>query len=175
MSYQTHYSNPTNLIPLDVATIASATKTIDFAAYSLTEPTIIQALIARAGASVIIRLYLDRSEIEAEARGNPVMPNCPLHNLFGVPNLTILVKHSMVLMHLKSYCVDSKLVRDGSANFSPIGESEQDNSLTLSDDAQAVANFTAKFNTMWTRQDNQTIVQAIESSASYGARSGHSH
>ena len=175
MSYQTHYSNPTNLVPVDVSLIGAAAKSIDFAAYSLTEPAVIQALVKAATDGVQVRLYLDRSELEAEARGNPTMPSCPLHELFGIPNVSILVKHSMVLMHLKSYCVDTRVLRDGSANFSPIGESEQDNSLTVTDDTQAIANFTAKFNSMWSRQDNQSVQAAIETSVSYGAHHGKSH
>jgi len=37
-------------------------------------------------------------------------------------------------MHLKSYLVDAKVLRDGSANFSSLGESEQDNSMLITDD-----------------------------------------
>ena len=96
------------------------------------------------------------------------MPTCALHLLFGVPNITIKVKHSMILMHLKSYLVDSRILRDGSANFSPMGESEQDNSVTFTDDTAAVSAFSAKFEAMWARPDNLDVVAAIETSASYG-------
>ena len=33
------------------------------------------------------------------------------------------------LMHLKGYCVDHRLLRTGSANFSQSGETRQDNDL----------------------------------------------
>jgi phosphatidylserine/phosphatidylglycerophosphate/cardiolipin synthase-like enzyme len=171
----THYTNPGTATPLDTAALAAATTTIDFAAYSLTEPAIIQTLAARAAAGVKIRLYLDRSELEAEARGNPALPSCPLNQLLNAPNLTIRVKASMVLMHLKSYLVDGKTLRDGSANFSPLGESQQDNSATFTDDPQAVANFAAKFETMWNRADNMSTTAAIETSASYAMHRAHSH
>lgn len=173
MSYQTHYSNPQSLVGADTAALSAATKTIDFAAYSLTEPNIVAAILNRAKAGVVVRLYLDRGELEAEARGNPAMPTCPLRDLFSIPGITIKVKRSMILMHLKSYLVDSTTLRDGSANFSPIGESEQDNSLTLTDDTAAVAAFIAKFGVMWNRPDNLTVEAAIEQSPSYQAHRQH--
>jgi phosphatidylserine/phosphatidylglycerophosphate/cardiolipin synthase-like enzyme len=91
------------------------------------------------------------------------------------PNITIRVKASMILMHLKSYAVDSKTLRDGSANFSPLGETEQDNSATFTDDPQTVANFAAKFQAMWERADNMSTTAAIETSASYATHRAHSH
>ena len=173
MSLITHYTNPNSLAATDAAEIAAATKSIDFAAYSLTEPTVINALLASAKAGRTIRLYLDRSELEAEARGNPTLPNSPLHLLLAVPGITIKVKHSMILMHLKSYLVDGKTLRDGSANFSTLGESEQDNSVTYTDDPQAVTNFQTKFTAMWARPDNLDVTGAIELSASYTSRHPH--
>ena len=167
--YKTAYSNPATLIPADAATLNAAQKTIDFAAYSLTEPTVIGALLARAEAGVTIRLYLDRSELEAEARGNPTLPTSPLHQLLGVPGITILIKRSMILMHLKSYLVDNATLRDGSTNFSPLGEGLQDNSLLFTDDPAAIALFAAKFQAMWARPDNMNVPEAIEQSSVYAA------
>lgn len=175
MTIQRVYTNPLNSAGLDAQQIASATKTIDFAAYSLTEPLVCNALLQRATAGVRIRLYLDRSEIEAEARGNPGVPLSPLHLLIGQPNIEILVKHSMVLMHLKSYCIDSKLLRDGSANFSPQGEFQEDNSVEWTDDPASIAAFQTKFEAMWARADNQSISAAVQGSPSYAAARAHQH
>ena len=50
------YTNPIDVSAADVATITAATATIDFAAYSLTHPAVIAALIQRAQAGVKIRL-----------------------------------------------------------------------------------------------------------------------
>ena len=168
MSLTTHYTNPSNCASIDAQAIGAATKSIDFAAYSLTEPTVINALLDRAKNGVQISLYLDRSELEAEARGNPALPNTALHLLLGVTGVEIKVKQSMILMHLKSYLVDGITLRDGSANFSPLGESEQDNSVTFTDDAAAVGAFVSKFQAMWARPDNMSVTAAVEHSASYG-------
>ena len=156
-----HYTNPIDVSAVDVATIAAATATIDFAAYSLTHPGICAALTARARAGVAIRLYLDRTELEAEAKGNPTLNNCALGQLIAAPNVQTKVKESSILMHLKSYLVDGTLLRDGSANFSTLGESEQDNSMLLTDDAITVALFKGKFTMMWLRADNLSVAQAV--------------
>lgn len=163
------YSNPTNVVAQDVNALTAATKTIDFAAYTLTHPEVVTALLTAAQKGVTIRLYLDRSELEAEARGNPALPTMALRNLLNSGNITIKVKQSTVLMHLKSYLVDGVTLRDGSANFSPIGEDEQDNSIELTDDSQSVALFEAKFAQMWNRPDNLTVAAAIETSPAYAS------
>jgi phosphatidylserine/phosphatidylglycerophosphate/cardiolipin synthase-like enzyme len=155
------YTNPIDVSAADVATITAATATIDFAAYSLTHPGVIAALIQRAQAGVKIRLYLDRTELEAEARGNPQLSNSPLGPLLSTVNVQTKVKESSILMHLKSYLVDSQVLRDGSANFSPLGESEQDNSMLITDDGPTVALFESKFTAMWNRPDNISVAQAV--------------
>jgi phosphatidylserine/phosphatidylglycerophosphate/cardiolipin synthase-like enzyme len=49
------------------------------------------------------------------------------------------------LMHLKGYCVDHRLLRTGSANFSRSGETRQDNDLVALRGASVCAGFDAKF------------------------------
>lgn len=171
MSHQVHYSNPSSVVPLDVQTIQSATATLDIAAYAFVAPELVAAVLNRAAAKVAIRLYLDRTELESEARGDPTLKNSPLGQLLNNPAITIKVKASSVLMHLKSYLVDGKLLRDGSANFSDPGEEQQDNSLTLDDDAATCAAFASKFQTMWSRPDNLSVEAAI-TTAHYGSTHG---
>lgn len=157
----TEYSPDLNLEQMDVAEIALAHKTLDLAAFSLTDQAIVNALVDRAAHGVAIRIYLDRGELQAECRGDATCARIPLRALIGLKGVEILVKHSKVLMHLKSYCVDSSLVRDGSANFSEQGERNQDNSATFAVGAETVSGFEAKFKAMWFRPDNLTITQAL--------------
>ena len=173
--FQQHYTNPQDVSNADMAALAAATATIDVAAYSLTHPGIIAALVARAHAGVKIRLYFDRIELDAEARGNPALTNSPLGALLDAPNVQAKVKESTILMHLKSYLVDGKLLRDGSANFSPLGESSQDNSMFLTDDGPTVALFAAKFTAMWNRPDNISPAQAVASTHRQPAATPHAH
>ena len=55
------------------------------------------------------------------------------------------------LMHLKGYCVDHRLLRTGSANFSRSGETRQDNDLVALRGASVCAGFDAKFDRAWGR------------------------
>jgi len=169
------YTNPADVSAIDVATLTDATATIEFAAYSLTHAAVISALIAKGKAGVKIRLYLDRTELESEARGDVQLSHSPLGALLTTPNVQTKVKHSTVLMHLKSYLVDGRLLRDGSANFSPLGEFEQDNSMLLTDDPATVRLFQTKFETMWGRLDNLSPAQAIASSHARPAPGSRSH
>ena len=171
--YTTHYSNPGSLVGIDTGIIGSAKKTLDMAAYALVDTDIVQAILAAAQHGVSIRLYLDRTELEAEARGDPTLSRWAGRVLMGAPNVQIKVKESSVLMHLKSYLVDGATLRDGSANFSPEGEIQQDNSLTLTDDAAACGAFHAKFNAMWARPDNLTVSQAVQPRSTGASRAFH--
>jgi phosphatidylserine/phosphatidylglycerophosphate/cardiolipin synthase-like enzyme len=157
----TYYSPETNLEPFDVNAIKSAVKSIDLAAFSLTDQAMIDVLKAQAGHGVVIRIYLDRGELQAECRGDISCQRSPIHELMDVPGVTIKVKYSKVLMHLKSYLVDDCLLRDGSANFSVQGESRQDNSAVFSTDAGAMKGFGTKFAEMWMRPDNLGVAQAV--------------
>jgi phosphatidylserine/phosphatidylglycerophosphate/cardiolipin synthase-like enzyme len=55
------------------------------------------------------------------------------------------------LMHLKGYCVNHRVLRTGSANFSRSGETRQDNDLVALRDASVCAGFDAKFDRAWGR------------------------
>lgn len=158
---ETVYSPDENLEQMDAAEIGLAQKTIDLEAFSLTDQAIVAALADRAAHGVAIRIYLDRGELQAECRGDATCARIPLHALIGLANVQIRVKNSKVLMHLKSYCVDSGMVRGGSANFSEQGERRQDNSATFSVDPESAKAFETKFAAMWARPDNLTVAQAV--------------
>jgi len=157
----TFYSPEANLEAMDVAALTSAQHAINLAAFSLTDKAIIAALADRAQHGVIVRIYLDRGELQAECRGDATCARSPLHILIGLSGVEIRVKHSKILMHLKSYAVDAALERDGSANFSEQGEQRQDNSAIFSGDQMAVGRFWREFQGMWTRADNLTVAQAV--------------
>lgn len=175
MQQDREYTNPVSAIHRDVTVIAGATKSIDFAAYTLTEPTIIAALTSAASRGIAIRLYLDRSELCAEAHHDDTGIKLPIHPLLMQPTVTAKVKHSIILMHLKSYNVDGTLTRSGSANFSPLGETAQDNEASWSSDPADGLLFAQKFEQMWNRPDNLTVAQAIDLNRTTGVVPVHAH
>jgi phosphatidylserine/phosphatidylglycerophosphate/cardiolipin synthase-like enzyme len=135
---------------LDDRLIAGAKKRIDMAAYVLTDRGIISALGAAAMRGVRVRLYLD-----GEERGRAA---AALEAIAGAPNVEVRRKgRSRDLMHLKSFQVDGRVLRTGSANFSVSGGEFQDNDLILIESREAVAQFEDVFERLWTRSDNQKI------------------
>lgn len=173
-----HYAPTENLEALDAATFRGARRSIDLCAYSLTDHALVDALRSAAQRGVRIRIYLDQTQTrgelsherrresayapdDLEAETVSVADLQALTTLAETPNVTVRVKHSRTLMHLKSYVVDSTILRSGSANFSPTGEKRQDNDLSFTRDPRSVQAFTANFEDLWNRPDNTPIQQLL--------------
>jgi phosphatidylserine/phosphatidylglycerophosphate/cardiolipin synthase-like enzyme len=63
-----HYAPVENLEHIDLALIRSATKSVDMAAFTLTDWPIIAALKEARGRGVTIRILLDPSQRQADAK-----------------------------------------------------------------------------------------------------------
>jgi hypothetical protein len=148
-----HYSPWENLEHIDIKVIESSRcRHLDIAAYSFTDQEIARAVVAFANSGRKVRIYRDREQYEQESRRNSYVATL----FHGNPNISIRVKGSKELMHIKGF-TDLCLVREGSANWSPSGEKSQDNTLTLSTDKKSVADFEAVFEAMWARSNNIVI------------------
>ena len=136
LAQEVHYSPEERLDAIDAALIASATRSIDFASYSLTDSIVLDALLDADKRGVAIRIVLDPRERQ---------------DFGGLGDLAdnVRVKRSGPLMHLKAYAIDGELLRTGSANFSASGERQQDNDLIVIRDQKAAAQFDAHFERMW--------------------------
>jgi phosphatidylserine/phosphatidylglycerophosphate/cardiolipin synthase-like enzyme len=108
-----------------MALIGQAEKQIDMAAFVLTDHVIIDALHKAAAGGVKVRIWRDESEavrlgdvdVEAQLGAHPQGIELRSSEPGGE------------LMHLKDYCIDYRLLRTGSANFSCSGGTRQDNDL----------------------------------------------
>jgi len=144
---ETHYSPSENLERLDLALISSAARTIDFAAYVLTDVPVIDALTNAGRRGVRVRLFRDGNERDAQG---PVAD--ALDRLAEAPNVEMRFKGPRELMHLKSYCVDGRFLRTGSANFTASGLKRQENDLVVVEGEGACAGFQAMFEFLWRRK-----------------------
>jgi len=145
------FSPQTDLSRIDRELIGSAKRQIDFAAYVLTDRSIMNALIEAAGRGVKIRIYLDPDQPASRTRDQ----SSPFWTLLRSAN----VEHKMKtggrdLMHLKAYQVDGRMLRTGSANFSFSGPRFQDNDLLLIEGRDAIARFQKNFEAIWSRPAN---------------------
>jgi phosphatidylserine/phosphatidylglycerophosphate/cardiolipin synthase-like enzyme len=127
--------------------IREAAKQIDMAAYVLTDTAVIEALrdASRRGGKVRIgrdaskAARLSEFDVETQLGGS----------IRGIDFRSSAPGGE--LMHLKGYCVDRRLLRPGSANFSRSGETRQDNDLVAPRGESVCAGFDTKFDRAWAR------------------------
>jgi phosphatidylserine/phosphatidylglycerophosphate/cardiolipin synthase-like enzyme len=142
----------TNLERIDVEVMSQARRSIDMAAYALTDHAILNALVDAARRSVPVRLYLD----EGELRKLSLSPEHPLVRLAAMPNVAIRLKpEGEDLMYLKAYVVDSRVARTGAANFSTSNLKRQDNDLVLITAPDVVRAYEGVFAILWDRGTNK--------------------
>lgn len=183
---ETHYSPTENLEHYDLALLRSAHKSIDLCGFSFTDEAVGDAIAGAARRGVRVRVYLDRSQSNDELERAAKRDGMPkptgrkrdveyadgffdeqevpdpsteavIARLAATPNVEVRIKHSRVLMHLKSYAVDGQTLRSGSANFSASALKHQDNDLVLTHDAASVRRFELDFNQLWSRPDNERL------------------
>lgn len=148
-----YYSPWQNLEAIDYNTIIeSHCNHLDIAAYAFTDFKLSEAVVAFARSGRPVRIYRDRGQFEQEQRRNTRVTDL----LRTMSNIQVRVKSSSILMHQKAWS-DGCIVREGSANWSPSGEKEQDNTLTLLADPASINNFESAFEAMWDRSDNLIV------------------
>jgi phosphatidylserine/phosphatidylglycerophosphate/cardiolipin synthase-like enzyme len=145
-----HYAPEENLELVDARVIGGAELSIDMAAYVLSDQRVIEALTAAAERDVAVRLYFDKSQFSQHG----LKVDAPIEALLAHPNVEAKAKGAGVLMHLKAYAVDGKLLRTGSGNFSQPGLAQQDNDLVLISDPATVDAFERTFEDIWSRAQN---------------------
>jgi phosphatidylserine/phosphatidylglycerophosphate/cardiolipin synthase-like enzyme len=155
--YSIYYSPSHNLEREDARVIRSAKRSIDAALYSATDWELCGALADAASRGVRVRVYRDREQFAEEDKRARGRETCSAQLVAA--GAQVRVKSSSVLMHLKSYEVDGRLLRTGSANASPSGEKQQDNDVVFVGSAAAAKGFESQFAMMWARSDNETVTR----------------
>ena len=162
-----HYAPVENLENIDVRVLNDAERSIDMAAYVLTDGRVIEALCDAADRGVTVRVYLDKTQYSEHGprQGDK------LSELLAYPNVFVRIKGRGVLMHLKAYSIDGSVLRTGSGNFSVSGLEKQDNDLVLLSDKAAVTEFERNFSAIWARGQNLDAVTGRETGiAKFSAR-----
>lgn len=146
------YAPGQDLSRVDIDLVDGARRDIDLAAYVLTDKPFSEALIRAARRGVKVRLYL-----HPEQPGFRQSDQGQFWTLVRTPGVSVRFKGDGELMHLKSYQVDHRRLRTGSANFSFTGMRRQDNDLLVIDNVEAASRFSGYFETLWTRPDNENL------------------
>jgi phosphatidylserine/phosphatidylglycerophosphate/cardiolipin synthase-like enzyme len=157
---ENHFSPEENLERLDVEHLRKARQSVDVAMYAFTDLALAKVLREVSDRGVTVRLYRDRGQYEAEEL-KAVRFHQPSSTrlLRGARNVHIRMKQGSEqnLMHLKAACVDRRLLRDGSANWSPSGEKSQDNNARFTSSPEEIKKFDRVFEAMWSRSSNLVI------------------
>ena len=144
------YSPGTNLERAELTQLETATRSVDVAMYGFTDRELGEELASLARRGVRIRVYRDREQFAQEMQfGGPTTTSILL-----AAGIEVRVKGARDLMHLKSYAVDGRLLRSGSANWSPTGLKRQDNDVLYEASPEAIERFGRKFEEMWSKATN---------------------
>ncbi len=119
------YSPGTNLERSELAQLDTATRSVDVAMYSFTDRELAEELAALAHKGVKVRVYRDREQYQQEGQRDAQNTTA----ILLAAGIEVRVKGARDLMHLKSYAIDGRLLRTGSANWSPTGLKRQDNDV----------------------------------------------
>lgn len=153
--YEIYYAPDVNLEKEDVTVVATAHERIDAALYSATDYAFCDALADAAKHGVKVRVYRDHEQYQEESSRARGRQTCS--GELVAAGAAVKVKGTAELMHLKSYAVDGKVLRSGSANLSESGEKRQDNDVIFLGSSAAVNGFERDFESMWDREDNEAV------------------
>ncbi len=130
---------------------------LNIAMYAFTDRAIAQLLIEESDAGAVIRVYRDGEQYEQEE--HPHYGIGSVTSMFrGHANIHVRVKPASRadLMHLKCWS-DGRVLRDGSANWSPAGLKRQDNEIRYTTDGHEVQEFNQNFEQLWNRPTNTRV------------------
>jgi len=144
------YSPGTNLERSELAQLETATRSVDVAMYSFTDRELAEELATLARKGVRVRVYRDREQFQQEMQWGGVTTT----SILSAAGIQVRIKGARDLMHLKSYAIDGRLLRTGSANWSPTGLKRQDNDVRYESSSEAVERFERKLEEMWVRAGN---------------------
>ena len=156
-----HYSPVENLEQVHVGFLRSARLKIDLAAYDLTDRSVIDALIDAKRRGVAVRIVLDPSQPQALDRLREIS-DC------------IRMKRPGPFMHLKSYALDDRLLRSGSANLTASGLKQQDNDMIIVRDPSVVRVFELRFQQIWSEGDSAPVLNPLAAAPSRDAQASNS-
>jgi len=138
--YFSLYDDPETVI---VENINKAEVFIDIAMYTFTDKEISQAVIEAKERGVKVRIYLDRSQVEAKYSSS---------RLLVEKGLEVRISSNNYIMHNKFAVIDSKIVITGSYNWTASASTRNDENLMVIDDPEIIKIFQNQFINLWTNK-----------------------
>jgi|SRR6185437_4900922 len=142
--FEQHFAPDENLERIDVGALDGARRSIDIAAYVLSDLPVIAALTRAAQRGVRVRVFRQLNDFDPSKASTTAIA-C-------LEQAGAIIRYkdpTRPLMHLKAYCIDGDLLRVGAANFSASGLKRQNNDLELARGPGVCTAFEKAFSEMW--------------------------
>ena len=143
--YFSLYDDPESII---IEHINNAEESINIAMYSLTDSEIARAIVLAKERGVVIRIYLDSKEVNAEHSKSRFFIKEGIEN--------IRLSSNRYLMHNKFAIIDNKIVITGSYNWTASAGKRNDENLLVLDEEEIVKKYQGYFYYLW---DNKYSVE----------------
>ncbi|MBA7490290.1 Cardiolipin synthase B [subsurface metagenome] len=152
--YFSLYDNPELII---IKNIDDAKEFINIAMYTFTDREIAQAIIRARDRGVDIKIYLDRSQVNAKYSKSRYFVNNGIEG--------IRISSNNYIMHNKFAVIDNKIVITGSYNWTASAGERNDENLLLIDDNNIIKEYQNQFNNLWNNKCSPGRYQELISEA----------
>jgi len=136
--YFSLYDDPESII---IKNIDNAKEFINIAMYAFTDREIAQAIIRAKDRGVDIKIYLDRSQVNAKYSKSRYFVNNGIED--------IRISSNNYIMHNKFAVIDNKVVITGSYNWTASAGERNDENLLVIDDKDVIEKYQNQFNNLW--------------------------
>ena len=143
--YFSLYDDPESII---IKSIENAKESINIAMYSLTDSEISRAIVLAKERGVVIKIYLDSKEVNAEHSKSRFFIKEGIEN--------IRLSSNRYLMHNKFAIIDNKIVITGSYNWTASAGKRNDENLLILDEEEIVKKYQDYFYYLW---DNKYSIE----------------
>jgi len=132
------YDDPESII---IKNIDNAKEFINIAMYTFTDREIAQAILKAKDRGVDIKIYLDRSQVNAKYSKSRYFVNN------GIEGMRI--SSNNYIMHNKFAVIDNKIVITGSYNWTASAGERNDENLLVIDNENIIKKYQNQFNNLW--------------------------
>ena len=136
--YFSLYNDPESII---IKNIDNANEFINIAMYAFTDREIAQAILIAKDRGVDIKIYLDRSQVNAKYSKSRYFINNVIKN--------IRISSNNYIMHNKFAVIDNEMVITGSYNWTASAGERNDENLLVIDDKNIIKEYQNQFNNLW--------------------------
>ena len=152
--YFSLYDDPESII---IKNIDDSKEFINIAMYTFTDREIAQAIIRAKDRGVDIKIYLDRSQVNAKYSKSRYFINNGIEG--------IRISSNNYIMHNKFAVIDNKIVITGSYNWTASAGERNDENLLVINDKNIIEKYQNQFNNLWNNKYSSERYQELISEA----------